>query len=126
VYNAEPRISAELLSSGFIQWQPSCDLYILNNEVVLTFDLAGIAIKDITVYMNKWHMSIVGTRRQPPRFTPDCCTFHNSEIPYGKFYRHIDFPLPIEQEKMLYEMSHGLFTLVIPAMKEKVIPIEEA
>lgn len=122
----EPEIDDELIPSGFIQWQPYYDLYVLDDEIVVTLEMAGVEIKDVSIYAHKWHVSVDGNRPKPQRFTPDCCTFHNSEIPYGRFYRKIEFPLPVEPGNLRYEINNGLLTILFPIVKEKVIPIEDA
>ena len=121
----EPAIDDNFLLSGFIQWQPYYDMYVTNDNVVVALELAGIDLKDILIYAHKNHVTITGTRRRPSQFTPDCCTFHNSEIPYGKFYRRIEFPVPVMPDKQHHDMFNGLLTLFFPVIRERVIPIED-
>jgi HSP20 family molecular chaperone IbpA len=121
----EPDIDRNVLLSGFIQWQPYYDMYILNDEVVVSLEIAGIDLKDVLIYTHKSHVTITGTRRRPPQFTPDCCRFHNSEIPYGRFFRRIEFPVPVMPDKQRHHVYNGLLTLFFPVIKERVIPIED-
>jgi HSP20 family molecular chaperone IbpA len=122
----EPQIDESMITSGFIEWQPYYDLYVEQDEVVITLELAGIDMKDVIVYAHKSHVTITGARRRPKQFTPDCCTFHNSEIPYGRFYRRIDFPLPVVPAKQYHQVHNGLLTLCFPVIKERIIPIDDA
>lgn len=122
----EPDADTNILLSGFIQWQPYYDMYIYNDDVVVTLELAGIDLKDILIYAHKTHVTLTGTRRRPPQFAPDCCTFHNSEIPYGKFYRRIEFPVPVLPDKQRHNVHNGLLTLFFPVIRERIIPIEDA
>jgi len=121
----EPQIDENLILSGFIEWQPYYDLYVLNDEVVVTLELAGINMHDVILYVHKSHVTITGTRRRPPQFTPDCCTFHNSEIPYGRFFRRIEFPVPIIPADQHNKVYNGLLTLNFPVVKERIIPIDD-
>jgi HSP20 family molecular chaperone IbpA len=126
IADQEPQIDESLILSGFIQWQPYYDMYVLRNEIVITLELAGINLKDVIIYPHKSHVTIAGTRRQPTRFAPDSCTFHNCEIPYGRFFRRIEFPLPVMPEKLHYDVYNGLITLSFPIIQERVIPIEDS
>lgn len=126
LFDQEPQIDESLIRSGFIEWQPYYDLYVLNDEVVISLELAGVDLKDVIMYVHKSHVTITGTRRRPPQFTPDCCTFHNSEIPYGRFFRRIDFPLPVIPTQQHHQIHNGLLTVFFPIIKERIIPIDDA
>ncbi|MBN2619867.1 Hsp20/alpha crystallin family protein [candidate division WOR-3 bacterium] len=121
----EPDIDRNILQSGFIQWQPYYDMYILNDEVVVSLEIAGIDLKDVLIYAHKSHVTITGTRRRPLQFTPECCRFHTSEIPYGRFFRRIEFPVPVLPDKQRHNVYNGLLTLFFPVIQERVIPIED-
>ena len=115
----------EVFISDFINWQPLCDLYIMNDEVVVTIEIAGVGTKDFSVYINKDSIIIDGTRRSPDVFTDECCTFHTIEIPYGRFIRKIDFPVPVEPKQYKAGIDKGILRIKIPVLKERIIPIED-
>lgn len=126
VFDATPDFFDEaILSSHFIHWQPVFDLYQLNNEVVVTVEIAGVETSDFTIYLDKRRMVIDGIRHPPEVLTKDCCTFHNSEISYGRFNRMIDFPTPVEARRCVCMMHKGLLTMRFPIIEEKVIPVED-
>jgi HSP20 family molecular chaperone IbpA len=108
-----------------IHWQPLYDLYVSGDEVVVTIEIAGVDVKDFAMYLGREYMIIDGLRKSTDVFTNECCTFHNIEIPYGRFNRRIDFPVPVEPKQYQYTMNHGILTLKLPCVKEKVIPIED-
>ncbi|HEC79345.1 MAG TPA: Hsp20/alpha crystallin family protein [candidate division WOR-3 bacterium] len=125
IFNRSPDFDEESLISPFIHWQPLFDLYIVNQEVVVTIELAGVDIKDLSVYINKRYMVVEGVRKSASFMNKDTCIFHNIEIPYGRFYRRIDFPLLIEPREYQFNMCNGLLLIKFPVMKEKVIPVED-
>lgn len=107
-----------------INWQPLYDLYVAKDEVVVSVEVTGIPPRDIMLYCGKTYLLVKGARRSPRYLDKDCCVFHNLEIPYGQFYRRIDFPLPVEPHKLLIQVENGLLTVRLPVLKEKFIPIE--
>ena len=112
-------------SLAIIHWQPLYDLYVTGDSVVVTIEIAGVSAKDFAIYLGKEYLIIDGMRKSHDVFTSDCCTFHNIEIPYGRFNRKIDFPIPVEPRQYQYSVNHGILTLKLPCVKEKIIPVEE-
>ena len=108
-----------------IHWQPLYDLYVSGDEVVVTIEIAGVDVKDFALFLGREYLIIDGIRKSTDVFTNACCTFHNIEIPYGRFNRRIDLPVPVEPKQYQYVMNHGILTLRLPCVREKVIPIED-
>lgn len=115
----------DIIISNFINWQPLYDLYVVDDEVVITIEIAGINIKDFSIYAGKVCMVIDGIRKSPDVVKGEYRTFHNIEIPYGRFNRRINFPVPVEPRNYQYKIENGILTLKFPIMQEKIIPIEE-
>lgn len=115
----------DIIIAEFVNWQPFYDLYIIGEEMIITIEIAGVYVKDISVYAGKFFMIIDGIRRSPGIFGKHSCVFHNLEIPYGKFNRRIDFPVPVEPKRCKYKIENGILTLNFPVAKERIIPIEE-
>jgi HSP20 family molecular chaperone IbpA len=115
---------SEATFSEFIHWQPLYDLFIFGDDIIVTIELPGVASRDFAVHVYKHHIFIRGKRKSTEVLAPECCTFHNIEIPYGLFYRRIDLPAPIELGKCVYKLEHGILHLKFPVVKERVIPIE--
>jgi HSP20 family molecular chaperone IbpA len=113
------------MTEEFINWQPLYDLFVMAEEVVVIIEIAGIDTKDFYIYVDRFSMMIDGVRRSPDILNREYCIFHNLEIPYGRFNRRIDFPVPIEPKRHHYTIENGVLTLKFPAVKEKVIPIED-
>lgn len=112
-------------SLAIIHWQPLYDLYVSGDDVVVTIEIAGVAVKDFAIYLGREYMIIDGIRKSRDVFTSNCCTFHNIEIPYGRFNRKIDFPVPVEPRQYQYTANHGILTFKLPCVKEKIIPVED-
>jgi len=112
--------------SDFVNWQPFYDLYVTGEKMIITIEIAGVRVRDIAIYAAKTFMVIDGIRRSPEKIDKNHCTFHNLEIPYGRFNRRIDFPWPVEPRKCQYRIENGILTITLPIMKERIIPIEES
>ncbi len=114
----------DLEDPDFVSWQPLYDLYITEGEVVITIEIAGVTAKDFTIHAARNYLIIDGMRESAELLIKECCRFHNIEIPYGRFNRKIDFPVPVEPTQYKYRMDNGILTLRFPIEKEKIIPIE--
>lgn len=115
----------DILAEEFINWQPLYDLYVLAGDVVVTIEIAGVDIKDFSVYVERLYMLIAGIKKSSGMLNKEYCIFHNLEIPRGRFNRRIDFPIPIEPRQCQYEIENGILIFKFPILKEKIIPIEE-
>lgn len=121
-----PKIDEQdLVFLQLVQWQPLYDLYIIDNEVIATIEIAGIRVQDFALYLNKRYMIIEGVRKPARTLNANCCTFHNIEIPYGRFTRKIEFPVPVQPRKYHASLADGMLVLRLPIVQEKVIPIED-
>jgi HSP20 family molecular chaperone IbpA len=110
--------------SEFTNWQPLYNLYTTPDTIMVHLELPGVDMQDVVVHLHSRYMVVAGTRRAPVGLTRDCCVFHNLEIPYGNFSRHIDFPVPIEIHKYDYEVRDGILTFQFQVLTETIIPIE--
>ena len=108
----------------FANWQPSYDLYTTPEGIMIHIELAGVDTHDIIIYLRTRYLIITGNRMTPSGLSEDCCVFHNLEIPYGRFIRRIDFPIPIETRQHQHEMRDGLLTIRLKMLEERIIPIE--
>ena len=108
----------------FAHWQPLYNLYTTPDGIMIHIELAGVDTRDLVIYLRTRHMIIMGNRTTPAGLTEDCCVFHNLEIPYGRFIRRIDFPIPVETRHHQHEMRDGLLTINLKTLKETIIPIE--
>ena len=114
----------DITIADFINWQPIFDLYTITDNIVVRIEIPGVKLKDITIYLRWRYMVITGIKRSPEIYSTESCTFHNLEIPYGRFYRRIEFPTLIDMKNYRYTLEDGILTLKFPILKERIIPIE--
>jgi HSP20 family molecular chaperone IbpA len=126
IFDSMPDLGTnDIIISEFVNWQPLYDLFIIKEKVVVTIEIPGVDVKDFSVYVCRGYMVIDGYRKSPSWLDRNCCTFHNFEIPYGRFIRRIEFPLLVEPKQYQHVIENGILTLTFPIEKEKIIPIEE-
>jgi HSP20 family protein len=111
--------------SELTNWQPLYNLYTTSDAVIVHLEIPDVRENDIVVFLRSRYMIIAGTRITPQDMTEDCCVFHNLEIPFGRFHRRVDFPLPVETHEYRYELQNGILRIQFRTMREKVITIED-
>lgn len=111
--------------SELIHWQPLYNLYATDDNIVVHIELTGVDVQEIIIFLQSRYMFIAGNRLAPAGVMEEHCVFHNLEIPYGRFARRIDFPMPVETKQYRYETQNGILTIHLKAVEEKIIPIEE-
>lgn len=110
--------------SEVINWQPLYNLYTTSDNIIVHLELPGVNLQDVVIYLRSRYMVITGNRQAPSGLSADCCVFHNLEIPYGRFSRRVDFPMPIQVRHYDYEVQDGILTLQFQVLVETIIPVE--
>lgn len=105
-------------------WQPLCNLYTTSETIIVCIELAGVALQDTAVFLHRRYMIITGNRTPPPDIAKERCIFHTFEMPFGRFYRRIDFPTPVETQQYRYEVTDGILKIECRTLQEKIIPVE--
>ncbi|MBE0431842.1 Hsp20/alpha crystallin family protein [candidate division WOR-3 bacterium] len=105
-------------------WQPLYNLYTTSEAIIVHIELPGVALQNTAVFLHRRHMIIAGNRTPPPDIAEERCIFHTFEIPFGAFYRRIDFPIPVEAEQYRYEVTDGILKIECKTLQEKIIPVE--
>jgi HSP20 family molecular chaperone IbpA len=107
----------------FINWEPIYDLYLADDRLIISIEIAGVRLGETTLRISRTSMLIDGVRRSPAAMEKKHCTYHNLEIPYGYFLRRIDFPVPVQARQCQYRYDNGILIIVIPVVKERIVPV---
>jgi HSP20 family protein len=92
----------------------------LNLRVVLP----GVTEDDLKVTVQGNQLVVEGERKEPENFARNGGSLR---LPYGKFYRAIDLPNGLDQERIQCRLHDGVLDIRIPiieSMKPRRIPIE--
>ena len=92
------------------------DVFETNSDFVVLSAVAGIAVKDLDISLEKEMMVIKGTR-QDPHDLPEKKYFYQ-ECYWGPFSRKIVLPENIDIEKASAQMDKGLLTIKIPKIEK--------
>jgi HSP20 family protein len=89
-----------------LAWVPPTDVYETETELIVTVDIAGMNVRDISVLADGDIITIRGVRQE---IAPRCKKhFHKMEIQVGPFQRSINIPVPIDLQSMSTTYSNGL------------------
>lgn len=96
-------------------WKPMVDMYETEEEIVITFDLAGISTNDVKLLLHGNNLIIRGIRREPNRAGKR--HFHKMEIDFGPFERKIELPTRIDPTRVIKRYSQGFYEIRLPKMR---------
>jgi HSP20 family protein len=102
-------------------WKPLCDVSETAGEVIIVADLAGVAVENIDIQVQKNVLLIRGIRREPAS-TPRR-NYHLMEISYGAFEREIPLPARVDAENARAIYDEGFLEIKLPKVA-KVPPKE--
>ncbi|MSU54496.1 MAG: Hsp20/alpha crystallin family protein [Candidatus Staskawiczbacteria bacterium] len=93
------------------------DVFETNAEFVVMATIAGVAIKDLDISVEKDMMIISGDRKHPHQEHEK--KFFFQECYFGPFSRKIVLPENLHTQKALAEMDKGILTVKIPKHDEQ-------
>lgn len=106
-------------------WSPVVDIYETSEELVVTAELPGIDLKDISIEIKDNTLFLRGERK----FEKDVAkeNYHRMERSYGHFQRSFALPSSVHQEKTKAKIKEGVLEITLPKTektKVKKIDIE--
>jgi HSP20 family protein len=93
------------------RWRPAADVYRTPYGWLLKFDLAGVAVEDVTVSIRGRCISVRGCRRD--RFADEGRFHYQLEIAYSHFERSIELPSDLESARISTEYRDGMLLVRI-------------
>jgi HSP20 family protein len=92
-------------------WQPPVDVYRVSDGWLLKFELAGVALKDVTTMLQGSQVIVRGVRLD--RCLESGCSIHRMEIAYNWFERVVELPEDLSDASLSSEYSNGMLLLRI-------------
>lgn len=89
-------------------WEPPVDIIGMNDEVLITVALPGVAPDHMQVVIDGVTLAITALRPAP--LDGHTTRIHRLEIPYGRFERRINLP-PARYELVEQLFRHGCLSL---------------
>jgi HSP20 family protein len=89
-------------------WSPPIEVTEKDGELTVRASVAGAGLEDVEVMVLPEMMLIKGEFRNR---TPETTTIHCSEFPHGKLRRTIEFPKPVNPDRVHAEMKDGMLSV---------------
>jgi HSP20 family protein len=109
-----------------MDFAPPCDVDEAGDAYHLTMDIPGVSIDDVSIEVSGHTVKIGGERKHEQERKEK--GIYRSERQYGRFYRALTFPDPLNEEKVEANYSQGVLHLTLPkveAAQRKKITIHE-
>lgn len=107
-------------------YTPTCDIHETESHFLMSFDLPGVAKKDIKIEIIDNQLMISGAREQENK--GELGARHILERSYGEFQRSFTLPSAIESDRIEASHENGVLRLVIPkaeAARPKRIEVQD-
>lgn len=99
------------------RWQPSANLYEVEEGVVVRMDVAGLHEGDFRVRLINGRIVVEGQRRErPPRSILAC---HQVEIASGHFRADIALPWPVAADDLQIDYADGMIEIFVPRKRDE-------
>lgn len=113
-----------LLPWGFHQrwpvatpWGPSADVEETESEVVARIELPGADPGELELTITEDGLSVSGEIRQET--DNQWRGYRRIERRYGRFQRHLSFPVPVDHEKATATYRHGILEVRAPKLGDR-------
>jgi HSP20 family protein len=95
------------------------DLYQTEDEVVVKATMPGMRPEDINISITGEMLTIEGEVKEEYEAGEDNgANYHIRERRYGKFYRSLTIPTPVDVDKASADYKDGILTLTLPKVAE--------
>ena len=94
-------------------WIPSVDVYGLEEETLVDFELAGVDAEDVEISVENGTLSVSGARRTQWLKHGDV-RYHLTERPSNSFFRSIVLPQRVDIERITAHFWNGVLRVHIP------------
>lgn len=91
-------------------WVPAADLFETRERFTLTVELPGLCRSDVDIAFANSTLTVSGQR---PAEAP-CERYQQFERPQGRFSRHFQFAVPVDQDQISAELADGVLTVIVP------------
>ena len=107
------------LPTSTTAWNPSVDIFEIDNEVIVKAELPGLNAKDIDVRLENNVLVLKGERHFEKEAKEE--NYHRIEREYGSFSRSFALPTVVNGDGVSAEYKDGVLKIVLPK-KEEIKP----
>ncbi|UPA54745.1 Hsp20/alpha crystallin family protein [Wolbachia pipientis] len=102
--------------------RPACDFYETNESYCLSLELPGISKESIDISISGDSLIVKGEKTCDNESKDK--QFYHRERYYGSFYRSIQLPVNVEQDKVSANFSDGVLHVTIPKSEKHIKKID--
>ena len=100
--------------NGDSTWTPALDVRETDDAFIVEASIPGIEPDNLNINLLNNRLTIEGEVRQEEQKGQ----FHLRERPYGRFYRSIQLPTPVNSEQIEASYTNGVLRLHVPKAEE--------
>jgi HSP20 family protein len=98
-------------------WLPAVDVWETDNELVLSFDLPGIAEDQVAVELDDNVLTVSGQRERTSEHSSD--RFYRFERRFGTFSRSVTLPAGVNESDIKADYTNGVLEIRVPKPEEQ-------
>jgi HSP20 family protein len=103
-------------ANGGSNWLPAVDVWETDTDLVLSFDLPGIAEDKIDVELDDNVLTVTGQRERAQEQSGD--RFYRFERRFGTFSRSVTLPQGVDENSIKADYSNGVLEVRVPKPAE--------
>jgi HSP20 family protein len=112
-YAGTPWQDTNLLAS---EWAPAIDVYDSKDNILVKAELPGLKKDEIDVSIQDNQLVIKGEKKKDTEVKEE--DYYKTERFYGSFYRSIQLPSAVKEEKVEAKYENGVLKLTLPKKEE--------
>ena len=97
-------------------WTPPIDVYETRDDLVVAVELSGVREKDIQLSMTGDVLSLRGQRGIAADAREE--SYHRIERWSGPFERHVQLPIPVQEDKIRASYRDGVLEIRLPKLSD--------
>ena len=101
---------------GERMWLPAVDVHETKDDLILSFDIPGVAEKDVHLTITGDLLTLRGERRFE-REAPEN-SYHRVERLYGRFERSVQLPMTVQTDTVRASYRDGVLEVRLPKAEE--------
>jgi HSP20 family protein len=101
-----------MFNRNLTSFTPRLDMSEGDKEFTVTAEMPGMDENDIQVRFNNGTLSISGEKREENEVKDR--RFHRVERSYGSFWREVEIPVAVDEDKITATFKKGVLTVVLP------------
>ncbi|HEY4706334.1 MAG TPA: Hsp20/alpha crystallin family protein [Thermodesulfobacteriota bacterium] len=106
-----------LLSPEPITHIPTLDIFATPSELVMEMELPGVRREDIDITLSKDAITVRAVKFEC--FDEDKINYVCMERSFGRLFRSIDLPCPVDTARVKATCLNGILTITLPKVEDK-------